>query len=43
VGIELMGIDYEDIGYLLMDIEAGAKEAFIEIGSLSTNIKTRLL
>ncbi len=33
----------EEIGFLLMDIEAGATEAFNEIGSLSTNIKTRLL
>ncbi len=39
---QLLSTD-EEIGYLLMDIEAGAHEAFNEIGSLSTNIKTRLL
>ncbi len=39
---QLLSTD-EEIGYLLMDIEAGANEAFNEIGSLSTNIKTRLL
>ncbi len=33
----------EDIGYLLMDIEEGVNEAFNEISSLKTNIKTRLL
>lgn len=33
----------EEIGFLLMDIETGAEEAFQEISALSTNIKTRLL
>ncbi len=33
----------EEIGFLLMDIEAGHNEAFDEISSLKTNIKTRLI
>lgn len=33
----------EEIGFLLMDFEAGADEAFKEISALETNIKTRLL
>jgi D-3-phosphoglycerate dehydrogenase len=39
---QLLSTD-EEIGFLLMDFEAGADEAFKEIGALDTNIKTRLL
>ena len=39
---QLLSTD-EDIGYLLMEIEAGADEAFNKISALDTNIKTRLL
>lgn len=39
---QLLSTD-EEIGFLLMDIEAGANEAFNEIRQLTTNIKTRLI
>lgn len=42
ISSQLLSTD-EDIGYLLMDIEAGHNLAFDKISQLKTNIKTRLL